>query len=79
MLLPVGTGTEKAQIQGPLICITRCPTGSIFCVAGIKTEKRGSVSSIKSQQSLRKLIYIPVQPIIVYGIFNQIELECICT
>ena len=79
MLLPVGTGTEKAQIQGPLICITRCPTGSIFCVAGIKTEKRGSVSSIKSQQSLRKLIYIPVQPIIVYGIFDQIELECICT
>ncbi len=79
MLLPVGTGTEKAQIQGPLICITRCPTGSIFCVAGIKTEKRGSVSSIKSQQSLRKLIYIPVQLAMIIGKFNYFILECSCT
>lgn len=79
MLLPVGCRYRKGADAGPPDLHNALLSRFHILRCGYKSRKIRSVSSIEFQHPLRILIYIPMQPIIVYGIFNQIELECICT
>lgn len=79
MLLPVGCRYRKGADVGPPDLHNALLSRFHILRCGYKSRKYGLVSSIKSQQSLRKMIYIPVQLSMMIGKFNYFILECSCT
>ena len=79
MLLPVGCRYRKGADVGPPDLHNALLSRFHILRCGYKSRKIRIGKLDKIQQSLRKMIYIPVQLSMMIGKFNYFILECSCT